>query len=382
MRITEVAAERHAGVIRVRARLIWENLDRPPFDLFVDTEDRFADAVRSDPNAILMACALPAWRFGEQRIAIDGSVCPLLCRNLTAVFARVDRWNPREYGPPPRIEPRDGFATRTPSTGPSLSLLSCGIDSLATLRWNTLSIPRGHPRAIGAVVHVAFDDDPAPSARRLAEVCDPRRLAVERVAADAGVEAIPLRTNVRWLVGDGHFFDRQWHGAAFLSSAAVLSGGFQRAYLAAGQDPWVDEPWGSHPLLDPFLTSAHFATDHDLLVPRFDKVRIVADWSAGRTNLRVCQNDIEGGGNCGTCEKCIRTTLMLLVLGGLEGAPLIQDVTPWLVGLLGEFEMISPLEGFVEYYERLVPGLSACGREDLAEALLSVLAAARAEVPA
>jgi kynurenine 3-monooxygenase len=377
MRISNLSVSVDSGVARASATVTWEDTDRPPLNLFVDVEERFQNALRADPNAFLMTCLVPAWHFGESRIAIEGALCPLQHRNLRVVFAKLSRWFRDEFKQPPRIEAERGFELREPA-GASLAMLSCGIDSLATLRWNMLNVPRHHSRAIKAVAHTAYHSDPTQSLELLQIAAAPRLSAVQNVAADAGADVISVRTNSWELADDGYLFSLKFHGAAFASIGAMMSGLFQRVYVAAGQDPWVDEPWGSHPMLDPYYSTAYFAVEHDLIMSRLDKTRLVADWQVALDNLRVCQNLTDGEANCGTCEKCIRTTLMLLTIGRLTSKALLTEVEPWLIQLLDDYQMISPLEGFIDYYDNMVPGLKACGRDDLADALAKVLRATRA----
>jgi hypothetical protein len=358
-------------------RVDWEDAKRDPLELFFETEARHADLVTPDPNAALIACALPAWRAGERRIALEGRACPILARNLEVVCARIAMWFPGELGPPPVVEASDGFKALDPVDGKSIALVSSGIDSLASVRWNMLNVPPSHERSIGALMWIGFDPHNEPSSARLRDATQGRRPAVEAVAAEVGAELVPIRTNSWWLVDDGHFFDEKWHGAAYSSAAAFFSSRFRRVYVAAGQDPWVDVPWGSHPMLDPYYSSAHLAIEHDLMISRFDKTSLVGSWPVGRDAIRVCQNDPSGSRNCGTCEKCIRTSLMLLSQGQLRSSALPRDVTPHVVALLDEYQMISPLAGFIEYYDALVPRLHAIARHDLADALEVVLASTR-----
>jgi hypothetical protein len=361
------------GVARVEMEVHWEDLQREPLELYFETEERLAGQLTPDPNAALIACALPAFRDGEQRIAIEGRVCPVLARNLDVVFARVRMWSPDEFGATPVLEPSEGFAAVDPAEGNAIALVSGGIDSLATVRWNMLHVPPSHERAIGALAYVAFHREWEPSAALLRAETAGRRPAVDAVAAEIGADVIPIRTNSWGLVGNGHFFNDKWHGAAFVSAAAFLGSAYRRIYLAAGQDPWVDVPWGSHPMLDNYYSSAHLAVEHDLMISRFEKTRLVGAWETGRDAIRVCQNDSAGARNCGTCEKCIRTSLTLLVQGQLESRALPRDVRPEVVAYLDEYEMISPLPGFLEYYDALVPELRSVGRSDLADVLDGVL---------
>src|SRR5919197_4695387 len=59
----------------------------------------------------------------------------------------------RRAGPLPAIEPH-AVEARRPATGGALELFSCGIDSLWTLRWSMLNLPREHPLAVRALVPI------------------------------------------------------------------------------------------------------------------------------------------------------------------------------------------------------------------------------------
>ncbi|KPJ80246.1 MAG: hypothetical protein AMS19_09730, partial [Gemmatimonas sp. SG8_23] len=239
MRIEQLHRRVVNGVGRVEMEVHWEDVDREPFRLFFETEERLSGHLNPDPNAALIACALPAFRDGERRIAIEGSVCPVLARNIDVVYARVTMWSSEQSGTPPVVEPSAGFSAKDPPEGgQSMALTSGGIDSLATLRWNMLNVPSSHERSIKALAFVAFYPDWDPSAALLQGRTGRRRPAIDAVAAELGAEVIPIRTNSWELADGGHFFNDRWHGAAFVSAAAFCGAPYRRAYLAAGQDPW------------------------------------------------------------------------------------------------------------------------------------------------
>ena len=69
---------------------------------------------------------------------------------------------------------------------------------------------------------------------------------------------------------------------------------------------------------------------------------MLTDWPVGYHHIRVCQNDNTGGSNCGTCEKCIRTQLMLEALGKLKGCGSFpkDTIDPELVQYLETYDML------------------------------------------
>jgi hypothetical protein len=82
-------------------------------------------------------------------------------------------------------------------------------------------------------------------------------------------------------------------------------------------------PWGGHPLPYLMASSEDFRVvydggDHT----RTQKVGLIAGWTDGAERLRVCWQGPITGGNCGRCEKCIRTKLNFLASGNLPPASL------------------------------------------------------------
>ena len=354
---------------RVVASVRFEDSERPDFAYFAETTPDFTPALRPDPNALLIACILPAWGAGERRIRIDSPLCPLLTRDMLAALRVLAYWFP-DLGPWPAIE-CPGFEARQPAAGPAVSLLSCGIDSLATLRQNTMLLPLGHPLRIGAALPVIFVQTPGEGV----EALDAGRLpAARRIAADLDVGMAPVWTNLWWLVDDGYFFDLKWHGALFASLAALFGGGYSGAYIGSSDEGGnLFNPWGSNPLLDPYYSSAHFRIQHHGCgLTRLDKTAMVADWPAGAGNLRVCQNDPTGAWNCGTCEKCINVMTTLVALGRLGDCSAFapDDVNAELLQTVKQWDMIDA-RWKLDLYLQLLPLLSRRGRHDLVAAIRS-----------
>jgi hypothetical protein len=362
--------ETRGGVARLRAEITWETAERPPFEVFVET---FAtDALRPDPNAFFLACVVPAWKAGEKRVAIDGTLCPALLLRSRTAFAVLAGWF-SDLGPLPEIEAQ-GVEARTPGGGGALELFSCGIDSLATLRWSTLNLPPEHPSAIRAVAPIYFHASSSRNDAELRRTLRPLLDAAEPVAADAGVELLPAATNIWGLVNDGWFYSQMWYGALLAGVGHLFSARFGRAYIAAGRPVARLRPEGSHPFVDAAYSSAHMDVElHGVEQTRLEKTALVADWPAALQHIRVCQKGQNWPGNCGTCEKCIRTMLELIAVGKLDGCAAFpaDDVSVELVRSVVEYEMLRPDQLF--WYRELVPALAARGRQDLAREVEEVV---------
>lgn len=368
MLVDSLDFERQGRVVRASAQVHWEDSDRPNTTYAVEIDDVCGDWFWPDPNAFFLAAIIPAWYQGEQRIAVSDPVCPLLREQIRAALSTLALWYPM-LGDPPIIQaPAE---SRYPS-GQAASLLSCGVDSLTTLRLNQLALPGDHPAAIRTVLTRFGLDLDGSDALRLN--------AAKRVADAAGVDFVAVRSNSEEIESDGYFFSYQWHGALLAATGYMFSRGISKIYIASSDDAGSLGPWGSHPLLDPYYGSGHVAVEHHgTHMTRLEKTAVIAGWPEGLANLIVCNRDpsrfADGYLNCGTCEKCLRTKTALVALGKLhEGASFAEpDLTPEMLAWIGEYQMIYSRTQAISFRELIEP-LEARGRSDLSAQIVDFLA--------
>lgn len=375
MIVSGIGAGATGDVSRVEARIAWEDSARAEQTLFYEVGPDHTAPLTADPNAFLVGAILPAWHRGERRIRIEGSLCPMLVDQLRAPLLTLASWYP-ELGAPPAIE-ATGLDARPGAGAGGISLLSCGIDSLATLRANRLWFSPDHPLAIRSCLLVDFVDEHKDEAPFRSNPDAAKIDAALRVCGDVGTDVVLLRTNIWSLDGDGWFFAKSSFGALFLSAAHCLSGAYRHVYIAASidaQHPSV--PAGSSPLLDPYYSSGQLQVHHHgTYMPRLERTALVSEWPVGLDNLRVCVHDDRGTGNCGTCEKCIRTKLMLVALGKLhESAAFAEhDVDRALLQTVIEYRMIW-VGNLRDAYADLIPLLERRGRHDLVAGINAIVA--------
>jgi 7-cyano-7-deazaguanine synthase in queuosine biosynthesis len=109
------------------------------------------------------------------------------------------------------------------------------------------------------------------------------------------------------------------HGSALASIAHVLSDQFERVYIPASHTYKNIYPLGSHPLLDPLWSASDLSVVYDgCEANRIDKCELIGQHSQALQSLRVCWKNTGEAYNCGRCEKCIRTMLILKALGVLD----------------------------------------------------------------
>ena len=365
MKIEDLRSSAVDGRKRISATITWEDTERPPQEIFFETDDEFGADLSCNPHTFLVSSLMPAFKAGEKRIAIDEEICPELRAGLKTAMKWIRQWY---YDPERSLVKIESKAEQSTGAGESRNrtafFFSGGIDSLATLRANRLNIPADHPRSIkdGILVYGLEVYEPGSFAHVTR--------ALAKIAADAGIDMISVYTNVRELDLDWHFWEYQWEGAVFSSIAHALIRRIGNVCIAATHDTTSLMPLGSHPLLDPLYGSCTLRVLHDgILLSRFERTKLIADWDVGRENLRVCNQSEQYSAeslNCGACEKCVRTMLAFSALGVLEDTKAFSknEVS---VDTIAGIRWIAPSSR--PFYKELIGPLTERGYEDLAAAI-------------
>ena len=373
MRIENVQLLSDSQGSRVQARVIWEDCDQPERLLFIETTKAFAPDLEPSWQAFVVGCLIPAMHFQEQRLAVDGEVCPWLLEGLQTAMALIRHWSKGVYAPL-RIEPR-----RIQQDGASIEprhragmFYSGGIDSLAALRLNQQHYPPAHPGLIRDCFFVhGFDIGGVPARGMKYHVFDRGLAAMEAVMAEAGTTAVPVYTNIRHLCDERDLWLNYFFAAVLAAVAHAFRPRLDVFSIASSHDLEHLVPCGSHPLLDPEYSSFALRIRHrDAGLSRLEKLRIVAGWECGLQNMRVCLANVPDRLNCGRCEKCVRTMTGLVALDALHTTRAFEedDVRP---------EMFEPFAINIRhrghFYAELLPLLEARGRDDLVRTIGSKL---------
>jgi hypothetical protein len=349
------------------ARVSWEEGPRPPIAIRFEAagEGRGPDA-----NPYLAACILPAMHHGERRLAIEGEICPRLAAGAAVAVEVLRAW----HGPvklPVSIEAGAGFRMPFPRRPSRAALLfTGGINSTDVLLRNRKDFPPEHPAAIRSLVHVVGLEVGAPPGDP-----GPRIGRVRRIAEAAGVELRVVATNILDLERDLGFVSRQFLGAALASAAHALASDFDSVAIGSGWDVSHGVRCGSHAFVDPQYSSGAVEIRHEGSASRrLDKVARVARWEPALRNLAVCTDPAppEPWGNCGRCEKCLRTRLELVAAGAPDAAPFPPPAIS-----AGALEPLHLAFNHDYFWEPLVAPLRARGRGDLADAVADKVAEAR-----
>ena len=92
MRIENIRLEKTGDRARVTATVLWEDCGRPTQEIYFETVEKFADSLSCSPHAFLVACIMPAFYFGEERVSIEGEVCPELKDGLMTNLSFMRYW--------------------------------------------------------------------------------------------------------------------------------------------------------------------------------------------------------------------------------------------------------------------------------------------------
>ena len=371
MKVENLRFEKDGGRVRVVATVIWEDCPRPAQELYFETIEGFADGISCNPHAFLVACIMPALHFDEERILVDGEICPELKGGLITAMNWMRLWWYEPTKKIVRIEAKTSSGYPRPRTPERAGFFfSGGIDALATLRANRIHYPLEHPGSIkdGLLVFGLEIREP----RIFRYVLD----SVSVLAEDANVILIPIFTNIRSLGPEddmefwGKFWLNEFMGATFSAIAHAFSKRLTVVSINSCHDIPNLIPYSSHPLINPNYSSSDLRIRHEgIALSRYEKTKLVAGWDLALQHLRVCnRTELYQPGmlNCGICEKCVRTMLAIAAIGMLEKtcAFPIRDVNEELV-----MTTVQLAANTFPLYRELIAPLEEVGRHDLVRAV-------------
>ncbi|MBP2281080.1 hypothetical protein H4W00_001893 [Psychrobacter sp. PL19] len=260
-------------------------------------------------DAYLIAVLHSAMIMGTD-IRVYGSVSRELLSNLTEFQYVWEKWYPELYSLV-EIKVEHIRENEIPVNG-AVSAFSGGADAQFTSYRHAKGKAGYRTQSLRAGVFVHGFDIPLDdiegffgAAKKAAESLDDLDLAL-----------LIVKTNIR------NIFPINWEhhcGAALVSVLCGLNS-YAGIGLIGSSDTYERlPPWGSHPMTDPLLSSGSFRIIHDGSgFNRTDKLKVIAEWSLGIQNLRVCWEGDQSDRNCGSCEKCVRTRMNFLAAGSVN----------------------------------------------------------------
>jgi hypothetical protein len=300
-------------------------------------------------EAICTAFLIHAMALGYD-LRSEGTVSGEWKSHLPAIQSIVHEW--WGYQPTTLHAPT---APVCPSNDNIALFFTAGVDSFFSLQQEMERITH--------LVYIEGFDVTLSDAARLAAI----RKANREIADALQKKSIHVRTNLR----SHPLFRRlpwdQVYGAAIVAIGYLLSGSARTFLFASGAPKWQQFPRGNRGDLDPLWSSAdvgfvHHGDDFD----RQNKIAAIKGDRLAQGYLRVCWKNQPGQMNCGVCEKCVRTQLMLLVAGALGDFSTFPDVD--LRHALAELPAVAPIQRY--YYKELLQRLEDAAIKEEIQKLL------------
>jgi len=300
------------GRALVSARIeLSRRAQNPPERLWFSLREQDAGFVDDRSNAFAAALLPVAMASGED-LEIRGHLCPRLAFGLEEYQRLLHTWRPKQLKQVSircnDLQPQ----TDVQPTGVGAAF-SGGVDSFFSLKSH---LGENEPKPSFRISHGLFVhgfDIALEQASSYQEAAN----AYDTFLRSVGVHLICVRTNLREFTKSPGW--EMSHGAALIGTALLLGRLLCRFYVPSSRSYETLIPWGSHPLLDPLLSTDTLQVIHDAAhLTRVDKIRVLAAWSPTYSLLRTCYVKTDGLKNCCRCDNCVRTMTAFAVCGSLH----------------------------------------------------------------
>lgn len=345
-----------SGRVRLVGRVFYDDEPRRGEDYWFEVSRDLAPWLSSSGNPWLV-CLLPLAATLGQKLVLGTPTDRTLLRNSMDLLRLWRTWYPALSEVVVETEVRDAEVEPEPSR--RAVFFSAGVDSFFTIRPTLADGSRGLDVDDLLAVH-GFDidlDQPQAFARH--------RARLERVSLAAKKELVCIATNLRETRLNRVPWGPLLHGPALVGVGLALERRYRELVISSTHDYRTIHPSGSHPTADPLMSTrccrvVHYGAEFD----RLAKTEKIAGWPLALQFLHVCFRG-KSELNCGRCEKCLRTMLMLELAGKLRATPAF----PWSVVDFDQVDRIHVLAGQDVYYRRIEEVAVSRGRRDIARAV-------------
>jgi len=287
----------------------------------------FAGSVVPPPlerfDAVAVALIFHAMRCRSD-LHVAGPVSARLLENLEEFQRAWAKWRPDLYTPVQVTAEVEVEAVASNSRDAVLTY-SGGVDANFSLVRHASGAAGRQGRTLKAAVLVHGFDIPLDKP----EMFTVARLNAEEILGPFGVPLCQVVTDWRQV---GTKWESEF-GTGLVSCLCQFNGVASIGLIGSDEDYGsLVLPWGSNPVTNPFLSSEDFTVTTDGTgYSRCEKVALIATFPNVTDRLRVCWEhptaEAGKGGNCGQCEKCLRTKMNFLANRSSPGRSLSDGVT-------------------------------------------------------
>ena len=273
---------------------IWYQVPEPLAELVTD---------RCDPFLVAVLFHLMQ---AQSQVHVHGAVTASLLDNLYHFVDVARCWWPWMCFPI-EIEADALLADRTAIRNETIMLYSGGLDARCAFHWHRLKKSREYiPPITNALLvrglNIRLDEE-----RKF----DVAFSAAQRSLAPYGVPLHKIATN--WFTESPSW--PHSHGTLLGSLVQLYEGSYAAGVFGSSNSYHHIYNWGSHPMLDYRLGSGSMPVRvDDYCLDRLGKSAFLAGIEGATDDLLVC-HVFDERGNCGKCEKCLRTALSFIAAG-------------------------------------------------------------------
>lgn len=243
-------------------------------------------------------------------LRVHGPLSHGIMRNIEELQLIWRLWKPTIYKKIDIIPDRIADVRRGAGQDKAIAAFSGGVDATFTALRHTRTLPEKVRYPLSDVLMVHGFDVAVDNTRDFNDLM----LRVTPLLDELHLNLHTIRTNSKTLGL------QNWEDSFALELSGCLhmfSDDFQFG-LVGSSEPYngLVLPWGSSPVTDYLMSGDKFEIVHDGAgFLRTEKVAEVAKNVIACTTLKVCWEGSVQSGNCGHCEKCVRTQLNFLAAG-------------------------------------------------------------------
>ncbi len=247
-------------------------------------------------------------------LKVHGTLSRTAMRNIEELLMAWGRWKPDIYKKISILPDRVVDTRKQHAEERAISAFSGGVDAMFTALSHTSLLPEAVRYPLGSVLMVHGFDVDIYNSTAFEQLTKRVRPALDSLS----LELRTLRTNSRELKLQDWDYS---HGLELAACLHMYSDEFAFG-LIGSTDPYeaLVLPWGSNPVTDHLMSGGNFSIVHDGAgFSRTEKVAKISAYPFACKALKVCWAGSDQSGNCGKCEKCVRTQLNFLAVG-VQGA--------------------------------------------------------------
>ena len=309
MLVSNIESSTDSDSCELRATIDINSL-KEPFRLwyrFSAEQKDFVDTENGDP--FVAVALLPAMRLGEP-LQVEAPVSQRLLDSTRILQSVYHDWDRTLSEVPVRLllYVMQRLAPWTPVPMSGSSSLWGSIPSIFLLLKNLTT----HSTDEDRITHlILLTDMISTMASGIPQFSDTWPTNGTQVAKMLDKKVVHVATNLREFSDRFVDWGRLYHGAALASFGLALEPEFKTIYMAGGHQPRHLHPWGLLPCTLCGPLKVYVLSPRVAKPGRVEKIRFLAQFPIAMETLRVCFNNPNNEYNCGKCEKCVRTRILL-----------------------------------------------------------------------